>query len=98
VGIAAALNMHKPNARRDALKLVEKGLVEARENGQGYAFFSVGGALGDHGGNRHDEFRQRLLRRAEPAIIEGEFKIVPPEVSAATDQAYFPYNARASLG
>ena len=42
--LAGALGMHKPNARRDALQLVAKGLATAQEDELGYRFFPAGAA------------------------------------------------------
>lgn len=42
--LAGRLGMQKPNARRDALQLRDKGLLTARECEAGYSFFPAGGA------------------------------------------------------
>jgi hypothetical protein len=63
-GLAAALNMHKPNARRDALKLVDRGLIEARETDQGYAFFPVSGSV-----NVQTHFQKNAVDNYRPPAV-----------------------------
>src|SRR5271166_1187821 len=90
-GIAEHLKLDKGTVRKVALEAVREGRIGARNDGDGYVFFSIGGGRSTpeaSGGRREVSSLQKCdqiphsepnQRRPEPQVIEGTFREIVHE-------------------